>query len=67
MGLEYALKNLPARKPRGSRENMVRYHMMYLMMASYTRRDAEKAALDILEKAGISTEGLELNYGAGAD
>jgi len=60
--LEYALANLPARKPRGSRENIVRYHMMYLMAAGYSREDAEKEALKRMKEAGVSTEGLVLQY-----
>lgn len=60
--LNYALRNLPARKPRGSRENMIRYHMTYMMIAGLTREEAEKKALGMLKEAGVSTEGLDLKY-----
>ena len=60
--LNYALRNLPARKKRGAPENWVRYFMYRFLMQGMTRGEAEKSALERLKDAGIPSDNLDLQY-----
>lgn len=61
-----ALENLPARHPRGSTENMIRAFMMPLLLGDFSREEAERIAIAVVEDWGLDVSNLDLQYKPGA-
>ena len=59
---DYALRNLPWRKPRGSIENVIRAYMFPLLLKGMTREHAEITALAKARDQGYDVTKLQLEY-----
>jgi hypothetical protein len=60
--LAYVYANLPARMPRGSRENIIRASMFHLLRKGLSRDEALRIAMDKARAKGVDVNGLDLRF-----